>query len=216
MSLLTESYAKDPVRRLPEDVKEYLDEHYIPSLKNLDANNPKLLVTYSGGNAVGKSSLSARIQDELNAVVLENDEVKKWLIEFDPEMTREDRNIYTWSYTMDLYNRLDDLTTNGLIVRDGVTGWYFDRILPIFNRKGYQNFIIALDISPEKRRELIRKRGDKPGVLADRLVELIEEHDVHMKRFAEHYPPDITLHDEDMFDHDKVIKTIKAKLDSLK
>lgn len=168
MQQMTQNYRNDDVADLPLDIKEYLDEHYLPQVENLDKQNPKVLVVFSGGNAAGKSHLSQHLKQELGAVV-----------------------------------------------RDGVIDWYFDRILPVFEQQGYQIFIIGYDVSKERRIELINKRGDKQTISTGRLVNLIEEQNVHIARFREQYTPDIVLTDDNMFDYAPVVAKLREKLTAL-
>jgi predicted kinase len=211
MQQLSRNYRNDDTNELPSETKDYLDEHYLGKLENLDKTNPKILVVFSGGSGVGKSSLAQHIKQELGAIVLENDEIKT-SIKDHQALERGQRNALTWQYSMLLYNRLRELTNNGLVVRDGVIDWYFDRILPIFEAQGYQIFIIGYDISREKREKLIRKRGDKKTIDVDYLLGLMPEQDAHIARFREHHTPDVTLHDDDMFDYEPVIAKLRLML----
>jgi hypothetical protein len=213
---LSSTYREDADMGVPSDVKEYLDRHFLYSLKNRTVLNPRLLVVFSGGNGVGKSVLSRKIESELSGVVLENDEVKTHLLKYDPQIDRDNLQRLTWQYTMDLYRRIDKEVPNGLIVRDGVIDWYHDRILPIFEAQGYDLFVIGYDISEQKSAELIRARGDKPTVSVERLISLFNEHAMHQVRFREVHKPNIMLNDDTIFDHDSVIKMIRERLESLR
>jgi len=212
MQMLSPTYRNDETEGLPEDVKTYLDEHFLKKLDNLNVFHPRMLVVFSGGNALGKTMLSQKIGQELGGLVLENDRIKMMLTEYDPAIDRETCNVLTWRYSTDLYKRLEEVTPNGLVVRDGVIDWYYDRILPKFEEKGYDLFVIAYEVSKEKRIELIRKRGDKTTVSAKRLIEMMDEHDLHSTRFRRAYMPDVVLRDENLFEHDKVIAKIQARL----
>jgi predicted kinase len=211
MSKISPAYREDSYEGLPLDVKHYLDKHFLASLPNLEVENPKLLVVFSGGNAVGKSSLSQKIAKELHGVILENDAVKLHILEYIPNIDRERLQLLTWQYTMNLYWRCGDIK-NGLIIRDGVIDWYYDRILPIFEKQGYEIFIIGYDLSKEKLIQLIHSRGDKPTVSAARLISQLGDHEIHQKRFRKVYTPDIILNDESVFDHDTVIGMIRSKI----
>lgn len=209
-------YEKDEVNFVPDDLKAYLDEHYLKKLKNLSATNPKLLVIFAGANAAGKSTISEKISKELHGLVLRNDIVREMVIKQYPGLERVDRNHYIWGYHMSVYERLDQITKNGLVVRDAVSSWYPERILPVFTERGYAVFIIAFDVSREKYIEIMRKRGDTPVITVERQIEMLDEHLEHLQKFLSLYTPDITLHDDNMFDHDTVIAAIKARLDSLR
>lgn len=209
MTKLSPAYREDSPDDLPLKVKEYLDRHFLQSLENIQNSNPKVLVVFSGGNAVGKSALAQRIGQELGGLVLENDAIKRCLLAYDPGISPDDLNTLTWKYSIDLYKRLGNVTPNGLVVRDGVIQWYFDRILPIFEEQGYKIFIIAYELSREKQVELIRARGDTPTTTAERLITILEDQAIHMARFKEAYAPNIVLRDEDLFDHDRVIAEIR-------
>lgn len=215
MQKLSPRYRTDSSDGLPEEIKEYLDEQYFKQLEHLGTEHPKLLIAFSGASAVGKTVLSQRIKSELQALVLENDAVKAHLKTLQPDISFDDLNRLTWQYTTNLYKRLSRVTANGLVVRDGVIDWYYDRILPDFFAQGYQLFTIAYDLSRDKRIELIRKRGDMPNATVDRFIDLIEDNDIHTKRFRAEYAPDIVLHDNNLFEHDPVIDAIRARLETL-
>ena len=214
MSRISPAYREDTYEGLPADVKQYLDEHFLVNVPNLEAENPKLLVVFSGGNAVGKSSLSQKIARELHGVVLENDAIKLHILELMPNIDREKLQLLTWQYTMNLYERCSDIK-NGLIIRDGVIDWYYDRILPIFKKQGYEVFVIGYDLSKEKLIQLINSRGDKPTVSAKQLISQLDDHEIHQKRFRAIYKPDILLKDENVFNHDMVIGAIRSKIKKL-
>lgn len=215
MTKLSPTYRQDSSIGLPEEAKAYLDSHFLQKLQNRNVPNQKLLVVFSGGNGVGKSILSRKIETELSGVVLENDEIKTHILEYNPEISRDDLQRLTWQYTMDLYRRMGNEITNGLIVRDGIIDWYYDRILPIFESQGYELFIIGYDISKQKSRDLIMARGDKITVSAEHLIGLLAEHKEHQARFRKLYTPDILLSDTTMFDHGMVIEMIRKKLASM-
>lgn len=213
MSKLSPRYRNDSSEGIDPHLRNYLDSNYFAKLANIEESNPKLLVVFAGGNAVGKSTLSERISEELKGLRLENDGVKRVLLKAYPELAMTDKlHNLTWQYTMDLYKRLDDLSPNGLIVRDGIITWYFDRILPIFIERGYKIFVVGYDLSDDKMAELIDSRGDTPTSTAKRFRGLIADQKIHLKRFFEHYNADIMLKDATIFDHDGVIASIRRKI----
>lgn len=210
MTKLSPHHRNDSIDGLSPELQEYLDKAYFQKLPNLTHKSPRVLVVFSAGNAMGKSTLAQKIGRELNGLVLENDGVKRALLAKLPNISKDDLNICTWRYTMNLYKRLGALTPNGLIVRDGVIDWYFEQILPIFERQGYKLFIVGYDITAPKRISLIQARGDTPTTKATRLISLLQDHDTHIARFREHYEPAITLTDETIFDHDAVTAKLRA------
>lgn len=117
---------------------------------------------------------------------------------------------------MNLYQRLSQITPNGLIVRDGVIDWYFDRILPLFERAGHALFIIGFDISRQKTIELIKARGDTATVKEERFYVLLDEHAVHIERFRQHYMPDYLPTDATLFDHESLLAAVGKRLAHLK
>lgn len=215
MKKLSPLYRNDSEAGLDDEIKQYLDKNYLSNLRNKDQENPKIVVVFSGGNAVGKTTISRLIERELKGLVLENDEVKRNILAYKPELDRSQLNRLTWQYTMYLYKHLDDITKNGLVVRDGVIDWYYDRILPIFKQQAYELFIIGFDISYEKTIELIKKRGDTPTVKEERFYTLIKDHMIHTRRFRSEYMPDIMLDDNSVFDHDLVLSKLRDRISAL-
>lgn len=216
MEKLSSLYRNDDVTSLDPDVRAYLDAEFLPTLENMNAKNPKVLVVFSGGNAMGKSSLSAKISKELQGIVIENDAIKRAIIRRAPDIdSHNELNPLTWKYSMDLYNRLPSLTANGLIIRDSVIDWYFDRILTIFEDAGYRIFIVQYEISKERAKELIEVRGDTPTVTTEHLLAQIEEHAFHQQRFRAQYSADVILDESHIFDYDQVIEKLKLVIDEL-
>lgn len=212
MTKLSAHYRSDSENGLDPRVQEYLDTHYLSKLQNLTYPNPKLLVVYSGGNAAGKSTLSQKISEELHGLVIENDAVRRCLLAEQPELERDTLSPLVWKYTMQLYRRLDQVTSNGLIVRDGVIDWYYDQILPIFVDAGYVIFIVAFDITREKSIELVNRRGDTPTTSAKRLVTILGDHEIHIDRFRKEYTPDIILNENNLYDHNSVISALRQRI----
>ncbi len=215
MSKLSPVYREDSYEGLPENIRKYLDGHFLAHLPNMQLENPRLLVVFSGGNAVGKSSLSQRIAKELHGVVLENDAIKLHILRYHPDIDRDELQLLTWQYTMDLYHRCSRAIRNGLIIRDGVIDWYYDRILPVFEKQGYEIFVIGYELSREKLMQLINARGDKPTVSAARLIAQLDDHEIHQKRFRQIDKPDILLTDDNVFNYDRIIETIRLRVDAL-
>lgn len=217
MDKLSPLYRNDAEAGIDPELRDYLDKEFFQKLANIDETNPKVLVVFAGGNAVGKSTLSAKIVEELHGICLENDGVKRAILAIKPDlaMTDELHNI-TWRYTMDLYRRLDTVTHNGLVIRDGIITWYYDRILPIFESRGYKIFIIGYDLSEEKMRQLIAARGDTATSTMERFYQLITDQKIHLKRFFKAYNADIMLDDASVFDHDKVVQALRAVVNGAK
>lgn len=215
MKPLSPHHRFDTSEDLDESIKLYLDTHYYSRLKNLDKTHPKLMVVFSGGNAIGKTTLARKIEKELGAVVIENDAIRRLLKDLLATADTKVISPIMWKYTLGLYEYLSKVSKNGLVVRDAVIDWHFDQLLPLFKKWGYELFIVGFDVSRQKNTELIKKRGDTPTFKAERAYVLLDEHEVHIKRFRNIYTPDLTLHDDDLFDHDKVIKAIKNRLDQL-
>lgn len=219
MKPLSTHYRHDDTEMdIEPDIIKYLDNNFLENLANVDKSNPKVLIIFSGGNAVGKSTLAEKLSKEFNGIVIENDAVKRHALQYDPELAndRDKLNKLTWQYTMNLYSRLDSLTPNGLIIRDGIIDWYHDRILPIFEKNNYKLFIIGFDISREKAIELIKSRGDTPTVKEERFYALLDDHDIHIKRFRSKYKPDVILSDNNLFDHEIVVDKLKEFIKSIK
>ena len=218
---------KDPMQHVSKNYRQddtntpidpalaaYLDEHFLRPLPYIHETNPKVLVVFSGGNAVGKTTISRKLGSEFKGLIIENDAVKRCMLEFDPTINnnQDTFNRLTWQYTINLYKHLSSKTKNGLVIRDGVIDWYFDRILPIFEKAGYRLFIIGFDISEQKARELINKRGDTATADEETFYKLLDEHNIHQARFRKIYTPNIILSDDTIFNHDLVVDKLKRFL----
>ena len=211
-------YRNDPETSPDNVLREFLDTHYLLKRPNLDVSHPKLLVVLSGGNAVGKSMLSAQLEAKLHALVIENDEIKQLLVDSHPDIEKSDLGDVgrmTWQYTLDLYRRLSNVSPNGLVVRDAVIDWYYDRILPLFVEQGYAIFVVRFELSRVLREKLLNNRGGKDWVTKEKLMSLMDEHDVYSAKFLSQYPADVILDDQTLFDHDIVVDAVRARLELL-
>lgn len=195
------------------ELREYLDKEYFRKLDNLDVENPKLLVVFAGGNAVGKSTLAEKISRELGGLRLENDAMRRAIMRkqreamWSPELGRP-----LWNYTMGLFARLETLTLNGLIVRDSVVTGSYEKVLPWFLARGYELFVVGYDLSDAKMRELIAARGDTEIITVDGLLNLMEANRKNRERFFAEYDANIMLTDETVFEYDVVVEAIREKL----
>lgn len=61
MQKLSPNYRTDDAFGLDPKIRAYLDEHYFKHLPIVETPNPKLLIVFSGGNAIGKSTLARKI-----------------------------------------------------------------------------------------------------------------------------------------------------------
>jgi len=208
-------YKDDGQIIIPDDVRLYLDTRVLPELPNLNVANPKLLVVFSGGNAMGKSTISARLAKDLQALVLNNDRTRHMITTKWPDMPHDEVNRYMWQYMFELYQNLDSFTPNGLVVRDGVIDWYYDKIFPVFTERGYKIFIIAFDLSHQKRINLVKSRGDTEVAKVSNLLKMVDDHVRYEQRFRAVYTPDITLTDDTLFDHDRVVQAVQKRLAQL-
>lgn len=117
---------------------------------------------------------------------------------------------------MDVYSRLGTVTQNGLVVRDGIITWYYDRILPVFIEQGYELFVVGYDLSEEKSRELIEQRGDTSTTTVQQLLAQRENQRIHLARFPEEYEADGLLNNETVFNHGAVIGAIRSRVSKIK
>ena len=200
---------------LTDDLREYLDTAYLAKLPHLAVAHPKLAVVFSGGNAVGKSTMSRAIQERFHGLVIENDGIKRTILKREPDFVWEKLNPVTWAYTTELYRRLGSISPNGLLVRDGVVDWYYDRIFPILKESGYELFIIEYDLSHEKQVALIEARGDTETFTAERALEILGDHAVHQKEFRSRHKADVVLTDDTVFDTDLVLEKLEKRLASM-
>lgn len=208
-------YKDDGEIRVPDDIRQYLDAHFIPELHNLKVPHPKLLVVFSGGNAMGKSTISAQLAQDLQALVLSNDDLRQMIEQQWPALSRDEVNRYMWQYMFDLYGSLDSVTPNGLVVRDGIIDWYHDKILPLFAAHGYDIFIIAFDIPREKRVELVKARGDTEVAKVSGLLAMLDDHLVYEQKFRALHNPDLVITADNLYDHDRVVRAVQERLEQL-
>ena len=192
------------------ELRGYLDREFFQKLDNINATNPKVLVVFAGGNAVGKSTLSAKIAKELRGLRFNNDDIRRAIVRKFPELARTQRvNQLLWQYSMDMYDRLESMTSNGLIIRDAIITGSYEKILPQFEVRGYGLFVIGYDLSDEKLKQLIIDRGDTDIVTVQNMLNQLEFHKQNRQRFFGEYSADIMLDDGSVFEHDEVVHTLQ-------
>ena len=197
------------------ELRGYLDREFFQKLDNINATNPKVLVVFAGGNAVGKSTLSAKIAKELRGLRFNNDDIRRAIVRKFPELARTQRvNQLLWQYSMDMYDRLESMTSNGLIIRDAIITGSYEKILPQFEVRGYGLFVIGYDLSDEKLKQLIIDRGDTDIVTVQNMLNQLEFHKQNRQRFFGEYSADIMLDDESVFEHDRVIDALRETINA--
>lgn len=210
MNKISPAYRTDPFEPADPVLRDFLDENYLKKLPYFShASEKRVMIAFAGGSAVGKSTLAQAIGAEFKGLVIESDGIKRVLATYEPQIPQDDMNTITWNYTLELYGRLPDLTENGFVVRDGMVHWYYDRLFPVFERAGYKTIVIQFDISREKNEALIARRGDTPTATAARLLQLLDDHEIHIRRFLESYTPDIVIGENELFDAKPVIDKLR-------
>lgn len=191
----------DSSEGIDAELRDYLDREFFQKLDHLNEVNPKVLVVFAGGNAVGKSTLSAKIAKELCGLRIENDGIRRTIVRQFPELARTQvLNHLLWDYSMDLYPRIDSMTSNGLVIRDAIITGSYEKILPGFERRGYKLFIIGYNLSDKKIEQLIRNRGDNDITTVQRQLDQMAFHRINRERFFAEYNADIMFDDETVFD----------------
>lgn len=192
------------------ELRDYLDKEFFEKLDNINVVNPKVLVVFAGGNAVGKSTLSAKIAKELRGLRFNNDDIRRAIVRKFPELAHTQRvNELLWQYSVDMHNRLESMTSNGLIIRDAIITGSYEKILPKFEARGYRLFVIGYNLSDEKLRQLIIDRGDTDIVTVQNMLNQLEFHKQNRQRFFREYHADIMLDDESVFEHDRVVDSLR-------
>ena len=115
---------------------------------------------------------------------------------------------------MDMYDRLESMTSNGLIIRDAIITGSYEKILPQFEVRGYGLFVIGYDLSDEKLKQLIIDRGDTDIVTVQNMLNQLEFHKQNRQRFFGEYSADIMLDDESVFEHDRVIDALRETINA--
>ena len=197
------------------ELREYLDKEFFEKLDNINEKNPKILVVFAGGNAVGKSTLSAKIVKEFQGLRLNNDDIRRAIVRKFPELARTQRvNQLLWQYSMDMYDRLESMTSNGLIIRDAIITGSYEKVLPKFEARRYRLFVVGYNLSDEKIQQLIIDRGDVDITTVPRMLSQMEFHKQNRQRFFREYDADIMLDDESVFEHDRVIDALRETINA--
>ncbi len=181
--------------------------------KNMSFPNPKLVVCFSGVSGVGKTTLAKRLEKDLNAVRLNNDDIR--LIIERGRVDRDTRELIKEQF-IEYFREIFFSWPNGAIVIDSGIDRRYQRLKEDFQKRGYPLLVISLFAPREvlEQRILQREghRAEKEGSLL-----LLEKWIKDKENFVREYGNeiDITIDATQQLDYDALMQKIHIKMFNL-
>ena len=196
-----------------EKLFQLLDALYIPTLKNVSVQHPRLMVWFSGPPSSGKSRVARAIEEKFQALRLENDAIRILLLEHFPQLSFDERNDATYAYSRHLSDRLLDIALNGFWVIDSSIDRRFADFYAFADTHRFDHLLIAMDIPEEIHREWIVAGGDRPYSTAADYLKRAPQRRQEQQAFLTTHTPDIILGPD--YAMKTVLDAVAAKLDGM-
>ena len=137
--------------------KEMADR-YVHELPFQEKENPPILIMFSGTPAMGKTTLAKELQQELQAIRISRDEIRKLLREKNLDLTYLDAIT-----ALILYESLKDIP-NRTVILDCSVDRKYDYCVEMAKDLGYRSYLIRLELSKEETKRRIIARGEAVDV----------------------------------------------------
>jgi len=147
---------------IPEAKYQKIFENHLKYLKYLDEVNKPAIILFSGTQAMGKSFLARKIEDEFRGLRISNNVIRSYMVEFGLEVTRENVSKYSEYF----FSKIGKYTKNSLIILDSSVCRKYEKIKKMFASKGIkESFLIRIDLDYEEARRRLHERNDASMVL---------------------------------------------------
>lgn len=169
--------------QIDDSLLEAVDKLYRPTIKNIDAKHPKLLILFSAPPSSGKSTIAQAIEDHFKAIRLEADAIRALAAKINPESDLAWKSELANRYIDYLRPQLAKDSPNGLWIIDSTIDMHHQKIFDFAKEQGFDMLVLAIKIPESLRRQWIIETGDRPWATAEKYIETMP----HRKRQNEEF-----------------------------
>jgi predicted kinase len=176
------------------------------SLVHFTVDNPtKVVLTYSGSIASGKSTVTKYLVERYKPLVVNNDEVRTIIQDITKESTKDEVQALMFSYYKDFLRDKLYSSSNKIIILDSSIDRRYDIVNAEYTGNGYSIFIILFDHP----RELIEKRIiNRDGDLAEMHLKILDQAFIDNQSFLKQRKPDYVITEKNQNDIGALFKVI--------
>jgi len=131
-------------------------------LKYLGVKNPPFAVMFSGTQAMGKTTLARKIEDEFKGLRYSTDVARAYMSEENIEITKGS----VYEYSRYFLKEISKISENRFIVFDSTVDRKYQLLKDLLSKAGIRDsFLIRIEIPYEEVKMRLRERGDASTVL---------------------------------------------------
>jgi predicted kinase len=178
-------------KEISEELLDSIYKKHIVQLNNIDVKQPKLIITFSGIQASGKTTISKKLEKDFNCVRVNNDDVRLIIADMLPDISRAQLQTILQSYGSYISEKLSK-RLNGRLIMDGSVDHRFEAVKALADNLDCPLFIIRLEVPYEelKRRISNRNNFDDSALLKS---DLLKEYYENYERSLDKFKPNVTI-----------------------
>lgn len=159
---------------------EKIFEEYKASVPYYSVENPRLMILFSGTPGMGKSTLSKKLERDLQGMRVSSDESRALLKKYGRN------SMEVGAYLEWLLVKLQERSPNHLIILDKSMDRNYQAVMEFARKYGFKTYLIRMTMERSNAEERIRFRGEN-------VEKLIQNADNHWGQYAQF--GDVQQHD---------------------
>lgn len=192
---------------------EAIEKEYFNSLLNLEVQNPRLMILFSGPPGSGKSVLARQIAEKFSAIRLENDELRRLVHAHYPNQSPVQRSEITYKCMGKCWNKLLTESSNGLWVIDASIDRRYKFAFDFANNNSFHKLIIAIRLPEKVNKGRILEREGNSSAHVDAVLKHMAQCRTEQELFLENHNPDMIV--SESTDNEDVLNLVHKKLVNL-
>lgn len=184
--------------------KKIYREH-IKQVKNLSVPHGKLIICFSGVPGSGKTYVAKILEERYSGVRIRNDDVREIVSKLEKTLDVDQVTYEYFGWFIENYD-----SENRLLILDSGIERRYQELFPLFEEKGYEIFIIRLNVPEEVYEQRII---NKLGKLDQNYVDRIDDWKRQYREFGERVKSNIII--DNKKDNELNLESLFKKLDKL-
>ena len=179
--------AAENLENISEQQCELVFKHHLQHLKNLEIDRKPGVVLFSGTQAMGKTFLARKIEDELGGIRVSTNVIRSYMDENNITVNRDNVGIYTKYF----FTKISEHTKNRFFILDSSVCRKYEEIKGFMQAKGIdKSFLIRIEIPYEEAKLRLHERNDA-GLVLPHFEKYLTQHKEFGEKFADQF--DIVL-----------------------